>query len=767
MPPKILYIINVDWYFLLHWVDRAEAVRAQGYEVHIATKITKETNREQLVALGFVVHNIDFVRKSLNPFNELRSLYQLYPLVKNLQPRLLHAITIRSIILATLSSLRFKMPAVFSFVGLGDAFTAKGLYRAFLTKVLKVFIFTCLRSSKFALLFENRHDTDIILDMLSKKAECHSVLISGAGVDLKRFVYSPLPNDQPFQVLFAARLLKSKGLDKLIQACRSLRSEGVDVVVNVAGILDDDSRDAVSADQIAEWKALPFVVWHGNVSDIESLINITHIVCLPTSYGEGIPRILIEAGACGRPIITTRVSGCAEFVTDGVDGLLVDANDDSQLLNALKRLVGSPEIMTSMAQSAFEKVCTRYSADIVIRETLDVYDQMSGALGSNDLRSESTVPVKVLQMYRTYFPDTQGGAEEVIRQIAINSAEIGIETRIIVPSSNIKKAKKIYVDGIVVYQVPELIEIASCNIYKSGFDVLKELVLWADIIHYHYPWPFQDVLHFALIKKYQKKTVVTYHSDVIRQLTLLKLYQPLQSAFLDDVDVVVATSPAYLDSSLVLQKYRSKVEVIPLGLSSYTLPDQPSKAAVDQWREKLGEGFFFFVGVLRYYKGLDVLISAAVLSGLKVVIAGAGFEWENLQQQKNLLGAESVHLLGRISDEDKCALINLSKAVILPSYVRSEAFGVSLLEGMFYSKPLITAELDTGVNFVNKDGVTGIKVDAQSARGLAHAMLKLDKDPELARTMGQAARQRYERLFTGRTLGESYANLYKRLVVKK
>jgi glycosyltransferase involved in cell wall biosynthesis len=241
----------------------------------------------------------------------------------------------------------------------------------------------------------------------------------------------------------------------------------------------------------------------------------------------------------------------------------------------------------------------------------------------------------------------------------------------------------------------------------------------------------------------------------------------MKLAFLGDVDVIVATSRAYFDSSPVLQKYQPKVEVIPLGLSKGTLPDQPDKEVVDLWREKLGEGFFFFIGVLRYYKGLDVLIRAAVLTGLKVVIAGAGFEWEKLQQQKELLGAENVHLLGRITDDDKSALISLSRAMVLPSYVRSEAFGVSLLEGMFYSKPLITAELNTGVNYVNEDGVTGIKVDVHSARGLAHAMLKLDGEPGLARKMGKAARQRYEKLSTGQILGESYANLYKRLVAKK
>ena len=370
---------------------------------------------------------------------------------------------------------------------------------------------------------------------------------------------------------------------------------------------------------------------------------------------------------------------------------------------------------------------------------------------------------KVLQVYRTFFPDTQGGVEEVLRQIAKNTLKNGIQMRILVPSPTIKKSEHIIVDGLDVYRVPELCEIASCNFYKRGFSVFKELVEWADIIHYHYPWPFQDLLHFLIAEKHNKKLVVTYHSDIIRQKAMLRLYKPLQKKFLAAADIIVATSPVYKESSKLLREHSDKVTVIPLGLDENTLPGL-SSSHIDHWRNRVGEGFFFFVGMLRYYKGLHILLDAAAKSNLKVVVAGEGLEFDSLKKQKVQMGLDNVELLGRVSDEDKAALFSLCTAVVLPSFLRSEAFGVMLLEGMYISKPLITTDIDTGVNYVNEKGVTGLSVKAQSSDALAEAMLQIDSDPAMAGQMGKASRRRYEELFTGKHLGDAYTNVYQKLM---
>ncbi len=369
----------------------------------------------------------------------------------------------------------------------------------------------------------------------------------------------------------------------------------------------------------------------------------------------------------------------------------------------------------------------------------------------------------VLHIYRTFFPDTQGGAEEVIRQLAnaaINSGEARV--RVLVPSKRCREVDKIKYENIEVIRVPELFEIASCNVYRGGFRELWNQVKWADIVHYHFPWPFQDLLHFAFVAPQKKKTVVTYHSDIVRQKLLGALYSPLQNLFLKSVDRIVATSPNYLESSPVLQQFKHKVDVVPLGLDEATMA-QPTPEATAWVEKQFPRPFFFFIGVLRYYKGLHFLIEAAAQTGLEVVIAGDGPECENLLALKQQLKADNVHIIGRVTDEQKAALFIACRAFVLPSHVRSEAFGVVLLEAMYYGKAMITTNLDTGVSFANSHKETGLKVSPATSSELGTAMQELSTDQILARSMGNAARRRYEKLFTVSLFSHSHLEIYGQL----
>lgn len=371
---------------------------------------------------------------------------------------------------------------------------------------------------------------------------------------------------------------------------------------------------------------------------------------------------------------------------------------------------------------------------------------------------------KILHIYRTFFPDTQGGAEEVIRQLAHAAIASGqAQVRVLVSSKYSRSVKKIDFQGIDVIQVPELFEVASCNVYRGGFRELQAQVKWADIIHYHYPWPFQDLLHFAFVAPRKKKTVVTYHSDIVRQKLLGALYSPLQNLFLNSVDRIVATSPNYLESSPVLQKFKHKVDVVPLGLDAATMT-QPTPEGIERVQTTFRQPFFFFVGVLRYYKGLHILIEAAAKSKMTVVIAGDGPELNNLLELKKQLNADTVHIIGRITDEEKAALFKACLAVVLPSFVRSEAFGVVLLEAMYYGKAMITSCLNTGVTYANLHLETGFTTELGSPESLSEALQQFSKDPEQAGSMGLAARARYEDLFTVREFGSGYLRVYKELM---
>lgn len=369
--------------------------------------------------------------------------------------------------------------------------------------------------------------------------------------------------------------------------------------------------------------------------------------------------------------------------------------------------------------------------------------------------------MKVLHVYRTYFPDPQGGLQEVIRQICHNGNHEGIESRVFTLSNDTSTAV-IKRPECTVIRGQQLTEIASCNIgYPSALQDFKKQVAWADIIHYHFPWPYADLLH--LLSSIKKPTVLTYHSDIVRQQSMLKIYSPLMHRFLRSIDHIVATSPNYLASSEVLCQYKDKTRVIPIGLDEQSFP-----LARDKHFAKMlahyGKNFFLFIGVLRYYKGLDILIKAMKDAPYRVVIAGTGpieKELRDLAQHHQL---SNVVFAGFVSEEEKVALLQLSQAVVFPSPVRSEAFGVTLLEGAMFSKPLICCEIGSGTSYVNMHEETGLVIPPYDATALRKAMDTIDQSPGNSKQMGNNARKRFDTLFTGKIMGEQYAALYQSIL---
>jgi len=294
--------------------------------------------------------------------------------------------------------------------------------------------------------------------------------------------------------------------------------------------------------------------------------------------------------------------------------------------------------------------------------------------------------------------------------------------------------------------------------------MFKRLSSSADLLFYHFPWPFVDTLHEYCGKN--RPSVLLYHSDIVRQRFIGTLYAPLMWRTLRSVDAIIATSPAYADSSPILAspELRQKVRVIPLGIDEGAVeggvdPDVFSRLGLD-----VGEPYFLFVGVLRYYKGLHYLIEAAKGISAKIVIAGFGPDLPRLMRQADVSGSGNVVFAGQITDAQKRALYEGAEAVVLPSHLRSEAFGMVLVEASMYGKPMISCEVGSGTSFVNKHGETGLVVSPASSRALHEAMRMLLHDPFRTRLMGLAARQRYEQLFSGPALGEAYVQLFNELL---
>lgn len=363
--------------------------------------------------------------------------------------------------------------------------------------------------------------------------------------------------------------------------------------------------------------------------------------------------------------------------------------------------------------------------------------------------------MKVLHVYKTYLPEDFTGVPRVIHALAEGMVKHGILTSVLTlgPSSSAATM----VDRHFVYAARRSMNIASTGFSIEAIASYKELSAQADIVHYHFPWPFADLLHFSA--RPSCPTIITYHSDIVRQRLLLSLYAPLRDRFLSSVDLIVATSGNYVGSSDVLRRFADKTTIIPIGIPEAA----PAEAdLVASWRKRVKQDFFLFVGALRYYKGLEYLMKAARDSKVRVVIAGAGnhLEWAKL-------GGPTVTFVGSVSDADKAALLTLCRAFVLPSHLRSEAFGIALLEAAQASRALISCEMGTGTSFINRDGATGFVIPPADSKALAAAMQLLANEPDIALRMGQRARQRYEMFFRAENMAQAYFETYQGLIKRR
>lgn len=366
--------------------------------------------------------------------------------------------------------------------------------------------------------------------------------------------------------------------------------------------------------------------------------------------------------------------------------------------------------------------------------------------------------MNILHVYKTFINDTMGGTEQVIAQLGATANHAAFNHTVLSLTSQSTGMLEGF-RGIKNLRYKEQVSIASNSMSFGMLRDFPKIVTNFDVIHYHFPWPFADLLH--LMWRIAKPSIVTYHSDVIRQKLLLRLYDPMMHQFLKSVQAIVATSPQYLATSPILQKYRDKTEVIPIGIDRVSYP-VPSEERLAYWRTRFGERFFLFVGVMRYYKGLPFLLDAMRGTDYPLLIVGQGPCEQDLRQQAQRLNLSNVHFLGNISEEDKMALLQLCFAFVFPSTMRSEAFGVSLLEAAMLGKPMISTELGTGTSYINVHEKTGLVVPPADASALHAALSYLWTNPEVAANMGKEAAVRHQSLFTGQRMIEGYEKLYQR-----
>lgn len=379
---RVLMLVNVSWFFVSHRLPVALRAMDAGFEFHLATRLLPESDGPTLRAMGIGVHAMPFARGGASLLADLRSVVAIAATYRKLRPDLVHLVTLKVIIFGGLLARLFRVPGVVAAVpGLGYAFVATGPWAAVRRGAVRMLLRVALRHDRCAVIFQNPEDLEYLV-RAGVVDRAQTALIRGAGVDMARFLPAPAPPGR-VHVVLASRMLREKGIPLFVEAARMLREQGLPADFLLAGDPDPDNPGSLSREELERWHEEGHVAWLGHVSDMSELLRSTHVVCLPTHYGEGVPKVLIEAAAAGRAIVATDVPGCREIVQHEHSGLLVPPRDASALAAALRRLIEDRVLREHMGRAGRRLAEESFSTERVVAETLDLYRRLLSK-GSTD-----------------------------------------------------------------------------------------------------------------------------------------------------------------------------------------------------------------------------------------------------------------------------------------------------------------------------------------------------------------------------------------------
>jgi glycosyltransferase involved in cell wall biosynthesis len=370
--PRICFIINTLAFFNSHRLPLAlEAVKT-GYDVHIITNLDSE---EAEHFSEFTYHHVGFTRSGQNPFVELSSLLRIFLLLKKIKPSLVHLVTIKPVLYGGIAARLAGIEAIVAAIsGLGSVFSAKEGFGLIRLRVVRYLYQIALNHKKLAVIFQNSDDREKLLLTEAVHSQ-NTFMIRGSGVSLSDYPCTPESSQLPI-VSMAARLLKEKGVCEFVDAARILKSRGISVQMQVIGSPDLGNPFSVTEKDISDWHDENIVHFLGFRKDISSLYSQSNIVCLPSYYGEGLPKSLIEAAACGRAVITTDMPGCRDAITPNVTGLLIPPRDAVALADAIQILIENPAKRHAMAKAGRELAEEAFTIENVIRQHFRIYEEL-------------------------------------------------------------------------------------------------------------------------------------------------------------------------------------------------------------------------------------------------------------------------------------------------------------------------------------------------------------------------------------------------------
>lgn len=369
----LLIVVNELDFFLSHRLPVALAARDAGMQVHVATRASERA--ADLAALGLIHHAVPMSRSGMHPLQELRSLLALRRLMRDLEPALVHLVTIKPVLYGGIAARLAGVPAVVAAIsGLGLVFSRRGLRAGLVRGIVTALYRAALTQPRLRVIFQNPTDRDTLVGA-GLVDPARTTMIPGSGVDLARYAHVPEPAGVPC-VLFAARLLRDKGIVEFVAAARQLRRSGCSARFLVAGTPDPGNPTSVTAADLARWQAEGDVELLGFRSDMATLLAASHVVALPSYYGEGLPKVLVEAAACGRAVVTTDFPGCRDAIEPDVSGLLIPPREVPALAAALRRLIDDDGLRKRLGAAGRRLAERCYAIEQIVAQHLQIYDEL-------------------------------------------------------------------------------------------------------------------------------------------------------------------------------------------------------------------------------------------------------------------------------------------------------------------------------------------------------------------------------------------------------
>ncbi len=368
---KLVFIVTEDWFFASHFLPMARAARELGLEVTVVTRV--RAHREAIEAAGAKVIPFEADRRSLNPVTTGLKTGDLAAILRREKADLVHCIALRSILVggfaAGMVGVRRR---VYALTGLGFLGARTDRIARLAQRAVRLLV-RGLETRQTRYVFENADDPKLLgLDPAGENV----VILGGAGIDPEALKPAPLPAQPPLKVAIVARMLWSKGIDVAVEAVRAARAQGAAVELSLYGAPDPANPKSIPEETLKAWAAEPGIAWHGRTEDVAAVWRDHHVACLPSRGGEGLPRTLLEAAACGRAIVTTDVPGCRTLVRDGTEGRLVPAGDAASLAEALSDLSRRPDLVARMGAAARARVLDGFTERDVMESIKRLYSAM-------------------------------------------------------------------------------------------------------------------------------------------------------------------------------------------------------------------------------------------------------------------------------------------------------------------------------------------------------------------------------------------------------